>query len=90
MIGSESTQVISSQMENLTLKHQSASGSSAAAAGVVIEEQQDQIDWTDIRKALAESEVQKAQQKLVAAQRQIAANCQNGVPPKQLLLYLVR
>ena len=89
MIGSESTQVISSQMENLTLKHQS-SGSSAAAAGVVIEEQQDQIDWTDIRKALAESEVQKAQQKLVAAQRQIAANCQNGVPPKQLLLYLVR
>ena len=86
MIGSESTQVISSQMENLTLKHQS-SGSSAAA-GVI--EEQDQIDWTDIRKALAESEVQKAQQKLVAAQRQIAANCQNGVPPKQLLLYLVR
>ena len=73
MIGSQSTQVI----ENL------ANPGPPRTPGIGVEED---IDWTDLRQALDGCEVQKAQQKLVAAQRQ----CQNGVPPKQLLLYLVR
>lgn len=57
-------------------------------------EQEDLEMDLDIKQALADnvsgSEVQqKVQQKLVAVQRQIANN-NSRVPPKQLLLYLVR
>jgi hypothetical protein len=50
------------------------------------------IDMQDLRQALAGAEVQKIQQKLIAVQRQIVNNnnVKNIVPPKQLLLYLVR
>ena len=52
------------------------------------------FDLTDLKQALLNqsgAEVRKVhQQKMVAAQRQIADKCKNGVPPKQLLLYLVR
>lgn len=49
------------------------------------------LDMKDLKQALDEHS-KKVQQNLVAAQRQIADNVcyKNGVPPKQLLLYLVR
>ena len=47
----------------------------------------DEFDLKDLKHALN----QTVQQKMVAAQRQIADNyTKNGVPNKQLLLYLVR
>ena len=58
------------------------------------EKEKDFFDVTDLKQALLNqsgAEVRKFhQQNIVAAQRQIADTCINGVPPKQLLLYLVR
>ena len=49
------------------------------------------LDLKDLKQAL-NAEVLKAQQRMmINTQNQIADNCtKNGVPPKQLLLYLVR
>ena len=50
---------------------------------------EDSLDLKDLKQALNQ-EVQKVQQRLAISQNQIADNCKNGAPPKQLLLYLVR
>ena len=80
------------QMESLTKLPTSPISMPEKAAS---SEADEFFDLTDLKQALLNqsgAEVRRVhQQKMVAAQRQIAENtCKNGVPPKQLLLYLVR
>ena len=58
----------------------------------VIHHQMESLSLNTKEPASAEdlSSVKSHQQKLVAVQRQIAKESKNGVPSKQLLLYLVR
>ena len=82
------------QMESLTKLPTSPISMPEKVAVSKSEDQAEFFDLTDLKQALLNqsgAEVRRVhQQKMVAAQRQIADKCQNGVPPKQLLLYLVR